>query len=213
MIKRCFWVAMCLMSSFRLDAKKIERIMTVVTTEEVAGQCFCHKIESNGYATREVWTIDGVSVLSEDYEEKILHAELKERRQERCAEQQRLLAQVSFKQKARADLTKKLLEVVLPELESPILQLHKHNLEQFAIFSSVTIASPQAYVELKEYIVKARHALNLDSQDHAQEIAALYEILHDMPHRVQKFFESTVQEAIKRCDDTRILKDLLSLVS
>lgn len=196
-----------------MDAKVVERLTTVVTTELINGDRFCHKIETDGISSKEYWTINGVMVSQEHYDERALEAEKKERKMERAKEYQRLVAQTTFKQTVRAEITKKLLKNIVEELESLLSKLQQHSLEQYSIFSMATVPHAQAYRELKERIKEAQNALCLDPQDHAQEIADLYSYLEEWPCKVQKFFESTVQEAIRRCDDTRVLKELLALVS
>lgn len=188
--------------------------------EQVDGKIFAHRSEVHldthrdaaGATRKEVWKIDGKEVSAQVYTEDILEAEKNERRVQRAQEEQACDATFAFKEKAQRTLVKKLLGKATQNLMRDIQTLERYNVGAYAVFSDATI-SAQGYQELVTVLVPRAQALVVEECPDFTQLQELYRRLEPLQDRMKIFMRATIDRAIEKCDDTKILKDLLSFVS
>lgn len=202
----------CTMSYARVVVKEQELFYK---EEQVDGKLFSHRYETRhdaaGSALKEVWKIDGKEVSAQVYEEAILEAEKNERRLQRAQEEQARCANFEFKEKAQRAVVTKLLGKVTQNLVRDIQTIERYGLGAYAVFSDSTL-SVQGYQELVTVLIPRAQALGQENLDFAQ-LQDLYNRLEPLQDRMRLFMRATIDRAIEKCDDTKFLKDLLTLVS
>ena len=87
-------------------------------------------------------------------------------------------------------------------------------LEKFFIFTDSTIESRDKLLQLKDFVEQLHSSVQRKVANNDFEgLNLLYTKLEYWPTRLEKFFQDTVQNAIRKSDDTIMLKELLKLVS
>lgn len=175
------------------------------TEEKVNGTLFTHKRELSSGKQHDNYSIDGRAVDGESFEETLLNAHTEERRRERAQERDVQLQEYVFKHEAQVNLLQKLLKIIRTEIFQEIQKFEQYHLEPYCVFDLVTIANQQEYDMLK-------FNTNFDQLD-ISELEALYKKLEPYPDKLRKFSRNAIQRAIAECTDTKLLKELLVLVS
>lgn len=182
------------------------------TQERIDGKDFVHRVEILDGKQRNVWMVNGENVAEEVYEEEVLAAEMNERREERRNERKEQVADYFFKQEAHTSLLKKLLYHASKEIEEELVRLAQYNLSPYYVFSAETYATLQDFDDLSHQLVPdAQEAL--EQGDDIARMSEIYEQLQEHVDRLRQFVRATTLRAIEECDDTRVLKELLHVVS
>lgn len=206
-------ISVCLFFIGAALPRSIDKSVSIYFVEEkVNGIPFTHRSDCIDGVKKEVWTIQGRAVAQEEYEEEILQAELQERRKERALQESRRRSQEEFAIKVQYQASKKLVRLLVPEVEAALKKLTDIRLEPYIHYTSHSFGSRADLDQVKADIA---HAYDLLDQE-TVELADLQELYHTLelyPNRLQILYQDSVQNAIKKCDDTRLLKDLLELVS
>ena len=169
-----------------------------------------HKLELINGKQQDNYLINNRAVDRETYQEAILDAEKEERRHERAREYHAKIQEQEFKQQAKIALLKKLLTQVHKTITEELTKLHAYHLEPYFAFDAQTIPNHENYQQLTQLLTQAQE---LPSTMAAQELEELYVQLEPYQEKIKKFSINTIQNAIKQCDDTKLLKELLVLIS
>ena len=100
------------------------------------------------------------------------------------------------------------------EIKQWLAKLEMPTVSEYYQFSSDTIASKGAFESFKNDVFLKAQVL-LDEYDEQQDSVNLQKLLDQyekVPYRLERFFQNSVQQAINHCDDTKVLKELLSLL-
>lgn len=194
-------------------AKTFRQRMVIETEEKINQIIFKHIIES-GVSVKDVYLINGVAVSKEEYAIRIQKAEQEEQEMCRKMEEERIYAKVEFISTTQLQIYKKMLSKTFIEVKQWLAKLEMPIVSEYYVFSTDTIASKGAFESFKNDLFLKAQSL-FDEYTQLQDVLALQKLLDQyekVPYRLERFFQNSVQQAINHCDDTKILKELLSLL-
>ena len=202
-----------LLISSQIAGKTVCHKMVMETEEKIHGITFKHILES-GATIKEIYLINAASVAKDEYILRLEQAEKEERELCRKIEDDRMHARARFMSDSQLQIYQKLLSRNFMEIKQWLAKLDMPVVSNYYLFSADTIASKGAFESFKNDVFLKAQAL-LEEYNEQQDIVALQKLIEQydqMPYRLERFFQKSVQQAIKHCDDTKILKELLSLL-
>lgn len=191
---------------------------------------FTEKYQNLNGKITESFSIDEQWITKEEFNKKFAWAESEEKRiQREEAEQKRLeaLRQVEevqqkrkeeeelFVREARLEGMKKLVKLELQNVESSFSKLDKYKLEDYFMFEENTFAHQDVLDESKIGLVAQARGVVIKNTDELEtdELKDTLNKLEVLPDKIERFFRQSVKFAINQCNDTKRLKELLSLIS
>jgi len=204
-----------LLSSFESlsGLREIEELSVYYKKEILNGKTFVYREDIANGVKKQVWTVDGASVDCELFEESILQAEKEVRRFERRQQMARREALQRERAVAVAQLHKKLLRLLIDRVQVALKKFDDHRLGPFLLFDQSFSRDEFESIE-SQLLTRAKQILyGVEDQENVEPLLAMIEKLDGLDARLHDLFQTTVNGAIKRCDDTRMLKDLLAIVS
>ena len=113
----------------------------------------------------------------------------------------------------QVQISAKLLNRMIEQVLQLIQSVQNPALEKFFVFKDVTIGSYEQLMQLKNFTLQLESVIEdkIEEGDF-QGLQSLYAKLEPWPARLEKCFQDTIQHAIKKSDDTMMLKELLQLV-
>jgi len=196
-----------------LNAEIIKHTLISITEKTIMGHLFKHIITSGGLE-RDEFYIDNQKVEKQLYLKEIDIYERKEREQVALHDELARRSRVDFIDMVQKEIIAKLLDKIVIDIISLFDRIENPALTEFFVFKVDTIQSSEQFIQLKEFVQQLH--LSFSKKNMRQD----YEHLHNFfttlevwPDRLEKFFQDTIQHAIKKSDDTAMLKELLSLVS
>lgn len=196
------------------NSKQIEKFLSVTVLEEIVnGMRFAHRSDLIDGKIQEIWAINGQSVSYDDYLEALLDAEREERRKQRKLEDEKRRQEQEFKALSHANIVKKLIRIKISEVTQELTKINEPLLSAYLSFDESTIDSREALNDISYIIEKARKNCQENVEVGFSQLQNTLASLEELPEKLRKFYQSSVNYAIKTCDDTRLLKDLLSLIS
>jgi len=199
-----------------IDAKSIKKVVTIsVIEEQINGDTFVHRVDVIDGKKREQWAIDGKSVDHDTYIEHIIEAEKEELKRERLKQEEEDAKQRDFQIEMQHCLSKKMLSIVLKKIEKYLKKIDKYKLEQYIRYDSRSIPSEKEFDLVRhEYIPQVKNILNQSSNEvQLSQIKEMNELLNEYPERLHILFQDAIRNACDQSDDTKLLKELLELVS
>lgn len=118
-----------------------------------------------------------------------------------------------FNHEANIKILKKLISAKLNEIKALILKIKKNNLSLYYIFNENSFSSLENF-EVLEYEIIPEFEKLLEVPDSESQISILnssLEKLETYPAKLNKFFQDIVNNAIKLCDDVKLLRNLIEL--
>jgi len=214
LLSACFWAIIAVFPSFAV-LRDIEELSVYYKKEILEGKTFVYREDLANGTKKQVWTIDGKPVEFDEYEEAILDAEKEIRRRERKERDERRRAMQYRRLLAVVELHKKLLRLLIEEVEIAVRKFDDHRLTPFLVFDKNSAFSQKEFEAIEsELLEDAKKVLYQEVQDGDKaELAAAIQKLDGLPERLQELFQKTVDNAIKTCDDTKMLKELLGVLS
>jgi len=203
-----------LLNLSHIRAKTVRQKMVIETEQNIQSVIFKHILEA-GTTVKELHLIDGVQVSKDEYDCALDQAEQKERQLHRKIEEERNYAKVEFVSSSQLHIYKKLLSKIFAEIKQWLTRLDIPIVCQYYQFSVDTIPSKGAFEAFKNDLFFKAQVL-LDEYNDQQDVVSLQKMLDQyekVPYRLERFFQNSVQQAIDHCDDTKILKELLSLIN
>ena len=196
-----------------LDAGTMIHTLVSVTEHKVLGHSFKHVMTSGG-ADKDEFLIDGRKVSQEDYLTQLDAAQAQERHDDLMRQQAARRSRIEFADMMQVQIAAKLLNAIISEMLQLFDRIENPALAQFFVFSPQTIESQHQLVQLKNFVQSLDASIDakIEAYDF-QGLSLLCNKLEFWPFRLEKFFQDTVQHAIKKSDDTIMLKELLKLVS
>jgi len=185
----------------------------ISTTEQTHNNTrFKHIITSN--RLKEEFFVNDIPALPDDYYKKLDAAEQKEREELRKQETAERRAHIEFMINAQNTINARLILQTINKIEAAALKLQHPTLQQYLLFSRETVPSQHELDELVKvicYIKKEVPGL-VDAYD-TERLEFYSGKLSSYPERLELLFRSSINEAIKTCDSTSALKELLTLVA
>ena len=214
LLSACFWAIITMFPSFGA-LRDVEELSVYYKKEILDGKTFAYREDLANGVKKQVWSIDGKPVEFEEYEEVILDAEKEIRRRERRARDERRRAAQDSRLQAVVELHKKLLRLLVEDVEAALAKFDDHRLMPFLVFDKDSLLSHKEFETIEgELLQEAKKVLYEEVQDGDKtSLAATIQKLDGLPERLQELFQKTVDNAIKRCDDTKMLKELLGVLS
>lgn len=193
--------------------REVEELSVYYKKEILDGKTFVYREDIANGVKKQVWTIDGVQVSQEDFEETLLETEKEVRRKERRQQMVRREALQQERSVAVIALHKKLLRLLIEQVQAELKKFEDHRLGPFLLFDE-SFSREQFEAIEQELLQNAKQVLyNAGDDGDVSQLAVMIEKLDGLATRLHNLFQTTVNRAIKQCDDTRMLKDLLAIVS
>ncbi len=188
-------------------AAQMVRVHSVYSVEhEVDGTLFTFQEEVSNGQVRRQWLIDGDAATATEYEQELLHAQMSERRKERAAQEHERIREQEQKMAVVLHGHKKMLEVFVEQCRS---WLKKY--ADTALRSYLTESVKEQVDRIQATVADAHALLNQPHID-LEKIEQMIHAVQPLPQTLKDLFYRSAHEAIERCDDTRILKNLLEMV-
>ena len=211
-VKKVIFLIMVVVAS-SISAGIVNHTMISISEQKMLGHLFKHVITS-GNAEKDEFFIDGRIVSKEKYSNEFERLQKKE--WEDLAEQQekQRRSRVQFSEMMQVEVITKLLSKVIAQTNDLLNRVHNPALERFFVYNHATIDSVDQLNQLKLFLDQVQDIMKqcVENNDY-QGLNLLYNKLEFWPARLEKFFQDTVQQAIRQSDDTAMLKELLALVS
>lgn len=202
---------------FIMRACDTEVITVYYKKETIHGQTFIYREDTINGKKKCSWTVDGNAVDASDYEEALLEAEKEVRRQARQKEEENRVREWDLQLQAMVALVKKQVHLKITAIEAELQRIDDQRLKPFLLFENHTLASQEALDTIVRELIPGAKKIVADSGDVGRE--GLHELnsyadrLEGISERVRDFFYASVNNAINHCDDTRLLKEFLNLIS
>jgi len=194
---------------------RVVEIVSIYCKKEVInGKVFIYRDDMVNSEKKEIWSIDGQLVKKDEYEEAILDAEREVRRQERQQEEEQRKKAQLFKGEMTLVLQKKILRLTVDKIDELLKKFDTHNLKDFLAYKKQTI-SKELFDDLKgELLPEAKRLVYKKDEEYSwDDMNLMLAKVENLDEKLDLFYQDTVRNAIQQCDDTRVLKDLLELVS
>lgn len=185
----------------------------VSTTEETCNKTnFKHIINSNQF--EELFFVNEIPVLEDDYYQRLDEAEQIEREQKRKKEIETRKSKIEFATTAQNKITAKLILKIIEQIEETTPKLQHPALANYLLFSSETIPSKHELEELLSIITYIKREIPKLIASHDTPRLEFYESkLSPYPEKLELLFRSSINEAIEKSDNTSSLKELLELIA
>ncbi len=102
----------------------------------------------------------------------------------------------------------------LEKVQNSFAKLDKYNLDEYFVFEDDTFISQENLQDTKIGLMNRARELTVRSIEELEqgELKKVLEELEVVPGKVERFFRKSVKYAINQCDDTKRLKELLTLI-
>jgi hypothetical protein len=182
--------------------------------ELIDGKEFSHTVASDKGVVIHEFCIDRVPVQQDDFYKSLDAAyvlDLRKERQSRIKAQQ---SRIAFVDDCNRAIIEKSVKNTVFAAQQMFDKLNHESLKPYLKFSEKTIQSPYQLAEMKKCLDEADGDFKDMVKEHDIEgLAQLLKKTEQWPDRLEACFKSSVQSAIAECDDTTMLKELLTLVS
>lgn len=190
---------------------------------------FSEKYQNVNGEITENWYINGVETdranyfkemdKTEEEEKRIEKEEAERRRLEEEEKRKQLLnekieKEKEFRKTTKIHALKKLVSLELAKVQNSFSRLDKYNLQDYFVFECETFDSEYVLENIKTGLVNRAKEITIRPFEdlNKKDLKSILCELEIVPSKVERFFRKSVQYAINNCDDTRRLKELLSLI-
>ena len=190
---------------------------------------FTEKYQNINGKITENWIVNEVFVSKDDYYKKIIQSEREEEEIKREQEilkieeeekkQKEFLAQKEkekeeFLRETQIQALRKLVCIELETVEKSLSKLNKYKVEQYFVYQEDTFPSEESFNDVKIELINQARELTLRNTDelNQDELKKVLSKLEVIPDKIERFFRQSVKYAINQCNDTKKLKELLSLI-
>ncbi len=206
--------SLCSLGASFASPHTVEELSVYYKKEVVDDTVFVYREDITNGVKKEVWSIDGKPVDYERYEDELLEAEKEVRRIKRKMELEQRIRFQEAKLQSVGMLNKKLLKLSIKSIEGVLGRFEDHRLASFLVFDQNSVFSREEFEKLEnELLNEAKSHLYRDEKDFDLEaLKLMVASLDGIADRLQELFSVTVNNAIKQCDDTKLLKELLAVL-
>jgi len=163
---------------------------------------------------KEQWLIDNKPVDQDYFDKQRLAAQQQELAEQQERERAAQVALEAKKNQLQMKAYKKIFGASYATVEALLEKLQKYKLAPFAQFCPKTFASAQDLEQFSKIIMPELGKLLTKESGviELHEFATITNRLQMYEERLQQFFIDTVENAINRCDDTKLLKKLIEVI-
>ncbi|MEI8301530.1 MAG: hypothetical protein WCG10_08000 [Chlamydiota bacterium] len=182
--------------------------------ELVDGKEFSHSVISDKGLIIHEFCIDRVPVQQDDFYKAADLAYLADLRKERqdCIKRQE--SRMIFIDDCKRAIIEKSLKNTIFAAQQAFDRLNHESLKPYLKFCEKTVQSPYQLAEMKKYLELVGSLLkDLAKKNDIDGMQEILKKIEQWSDRFEACFKSSVESAIAQCDDTIMLKDLLTLVS
>lgn len=184
-----------------------------ITEQKVMGHIFKHVMTSGNIQYDEFFK-DGKSIAEELYYQELEIAQKQEWQMEQARQESERRSRLVFVDTTQVQIASKLLDTLLQQIKQLFNRIENPALESFFIFHKNSIESFDQLMQLKVFVQQLQSSIDQKVENRDFDgLYLLFSKLEFWPDRLEKFFQDSVQNAIKKSDDTAMLKELLQLVS
>jgi hypothetical protein len=192
--------------------REVEELSVYYKKETISGTEFVYREDVASGTRKETWSVNGKVVAVYEYEEAFLEAEKELRREELRAEQERRRERQNAQLTVTADLYKKVVRIHIDRVEYVLNRCRDQRLEPFLQFGMNGALTTVEFDEIMDTIAAAKKLLDTRGDDLIESLKAIEVKLEPLPDKLEKLIQLSVDHAVKYCDDTKVLKELLGLV-
>ncbi len=179
--------------------------------EKINNIIFSYKISYIDGKKEEIFVVGENQVSYDEYQDKIAEAYKNEALEKKRKELADLCQDEEFKQQIKFAACKKLLKIKVELLEKHLEDFDRLSIKQYIIFDNTGIESEAEFSIIKNLVLDAKNiCLDLEKPDNSY-INELLLKLEFYESKVINCFQKTVKNGIAMSDDTKILKELLSI--
>ncbi|HJM68981.1 MAG TPA: hypothetical protein QGF02_03485 [Candidatus Babeliales bacterium] len=196
-----------------LSARMLEQLGLFRQKEDIGGIIFDYRHERINGKISEEWRINQEPVDQETFKKKHFAAQQQEWEQEQLAAQQERERQQKSHSRARIAILQKLTAQARDSIEVLVKKLDNQLFDGFRAWGDDTIVSIQEFRHLKAVVLpKIAQVIDLDKVGDICAYEKLINKLSVLEGRLEQLYAQTLNQAISKSDDSRVLKELLELV-
>jgi len=199
-------------SSVFATIKEVEEMSVYYKKETIGSQVFVYREDVVNGVKKEAWNIDGEAIGADDYEEQLWQAEKEARQKDRAVRAEKRRARQESELQIAQALQKKLLRLEIERIEAGLDRFDDHRLVPFLVFDDALSKEQFEKIET-ELLSEARILLRHLNVDTIVDLKTILNKLEGVSDRLELCFQKTVNNAVNRCDDTKVLKELLNFLS
>lgn len=190
---------------------------------------FVEKYQNVNGKITENFSVNDVAVLKDEFlkrflnaqeEEKALQKEVEEnkKREEEKMKEELELQKKREEEQARTSTQiqalKKLINIELDKVQTSFLNLDKYKIDEYFVFEQETFSNLQVLQDNRINLINQAKEFTMRSEEHlkVEELKEILKKLEVLPDKVERFIRNSVKFAINQCNDTKKLKELLTLV-
>ncbi len=210
---QAFTLFLISLTTFSLPATVTKQLMTFVVEEVHNGTSFKHLTDIENGSKKESFFVNNKSVGPFEYEDTLLNAQKEETKKERKKTQEDRIRMYETQYKARVKIAQSDLKQALSTLENELVQLADERIKPFIVYKNDTVSSADQTAAIKEKLIPDARKLAESSPDiDIKKINDMTAELRSLIARVHETFVVAVNNGINKADDTKLLKELLTLL-
>lgn len=183
------------------------------TTHTFDGTVFMHTVRSSNGISQQTWTINNKEVPYETYQKQLSQARVDVCNKEQEKEQEQINNTIALEKKLHEQIEKKLLSCAVQKVEFYIHALEKNNLMPYVTFSQKPFEGMTDFVSFKNYTLFPAQTLLVSSNFDLEKAQTLLPLLEKAEEPLRILYYTTLEHAIKTCDDSQQLKQWLEILS
>ncbi|HAU30382.1 MAG: hypothetical protein UV79_C0009G0019 [candidate division TM6 bacterium GW2011_GWF2_43_17] len=215
--KKKFWIEavafFVLAEGCVLSARSLVQIRSIEERQEtIADKVFLQRRKNLEGVVSRFWFVDGQPVDQAAFEEQLSLAAAQDAVNDLRQEEARFIERHEFARVSRKALYKKLAATIQEEILAYLTRVTIIDLSSFFEFSSCTFDSQMEFEAAYRWV---RQDVNVEL-DASENDEALYDVMlryEQLQKKIELFYQAAIKRAIDECSDTRVLKELLTLVS
>lgn len=187
---------------------------TFITEETIHGISFKHILAIENGIKKESYFIGNKSVSAHEYEDALLSAEKEESKKIRKKAQEERIHLYETQYKGHVKLAQSELKEAITTLQAELAHALDERLTPYLLYTSNTVHSAEQLKNIKEKVIPDSKKL-VESAPETTDLKKIKETLaqvHSLTPLVHETFIIAVNNAINKADDTKLLKELLTIV-
>lgn len=187
---------------------------TFITEETVNGTAFKQILDINNGLKKESYFIQNKPVSASEYEDAVLSAEKEASKKTRKKAQEERIRMYETQYKGHVKIAQSELKQALISLESELVNTLDERLAPYILYTTSTVSSADQLKNIKENVIPDAKKL-IESSPEMMDIKKIQEALahvQSLTQRVHETFITAVNNGINKADDTKLLKELLTIV-
>lgn len=195
-----------------ISASSIRREIQDITTEIISGQTFKVQYSLVDGLEGSCWSIDGQEVTQQEYDTMIITAKTRELQDDQVRSYALKQERIAFEARAQRALIKKLLLRNYEIMQDQIKQIRALDLDCYLVFNEARTLTEDQYQTLVTMILPQVEQLLADEQASMITMEKFCEQLEAQAPRLILLVQDSIEQAIAQCNDTQLLKKLLTVV-